>query len=724
MIKIFTLALSFFLLNPAARAETIKLPLEKFTASPSLEMRCISGGQNLSIPIPERWNVHKINLSLHYTVSNNLVGDISQMAIKFNGELVAQMKLNPQAPTVTTDISIPVTYLEPGYSTVTFQVAQHYLTSQCEQPCSPDLWTNVSVKDSFLQIDYDLKPLPLRLGEASNWIFDPKQFPEAAVNLIIDATTPESVTLAGIVASGIARHFDYRKVKFSHSLDIKPGMDNVLVGTTKFAGGALARYGIKLAPTDGGLIKIFHLPKIFSLPGDDGGVDDRHALVVVIGDEEKPLKITAETFASMSLPYPGTDELHAYGFNMPDISMYGGRQVLTSDKVHDFNSLGMPTASFYGLSGRFTKHGYVGNEADLSFRLPPDFLIKQNQSAKLILNFSYGAGMRPDSTLSLAVNDKQVRDIHLDSVGGNYIDGYKIDLPTYLFKPGSNTITFKPYLNTNRQVCDAVNTDGLFVTIHDNSTLYFPPMPHFVEMPKLELFALNGFPFTRWPDGFETLVYLPQPDNASIDTAFNLIGMITQKNGFPLFGTHVTFTEPENWAGEMLVVGRTSAIPKSIMDRAPMQTDGVATVPYPVNRSWDSETSISLSTQKSGLGEGSGLLMEFESANKKGRSVVLATAQTEKDLLALGDALLKPGIQARMTGDLALIKLDVPDYDLTSLAVGKKYSTGNKGNVSIIDSFLYANIYVLYGLIALTILVLSMLGYWLLRRYRGKRENK
>ncbi|MDH4233653.1 MAG: cellulose biosynthesis cyclic di-GMP-binding regulatory protein BcsB, partial [Gallionella sp.] len=275
MIKIFTLALTFFLLNPMARAETIQIPLGELTSSNALEMRCISGGQNLSIPIPERWNVRKINLGLHYTVSNNLIGDISQMTIKFNGDLVAQMKLNPQAPTVTTDIAIPVTHLKSGYNTVTFQVAQHYLASQCEQPCSPNLWTNISVKDSFLQIDYDLKPLTLRLGESINWIFDPKQFPEAAVNLVIDSTTPESVTLAGVVASGIARHFDYRKVKFSHSLDIKPGMDNVLVGTTKFAGEALAQYGIKLAPTDGGLIKIFHLPRL------GGGGDGRHALIVV-----------------------------------------------------------------------------------------------------------------------------------------------------------------------------------------------------------------------------------------------------------------------------------------------------------------------------------------------------------------------------------------------------------------------------------------------------------
>ena len=711
-----TLLLPLALLCAQAHAETVKLPLQEFTAAPSLEMRCVSGGQNLSVPIPDRWNIHKLNLGLHYTVSNNLISSISQMVVRFNGEIVTQIKLDAQAPGATVDIPLPLAHLETGYNTVTFQVAQHYQKDQCEQPCAPDLWTNISVKDSFVQIDYDLKPLPLRMGEATGWVFDPKQFPETAVNLVIDDSTQESLTLASIAASGIARHFDYRKVRFTHSSDLQPGMDNVLVGSARFAGSVLSKYGLALTPGDSGLIKMYHLPG----PGGDTA-DDRHALFVVTGSSDKPLKIAAETFANMSMSYPGTDELHAYEFNMPDISMYGGRQVLSSDKVYDFSAMGMSTSSFYGFSGKPTKREYAGTGTELDFRLPPDFLIKQNQYAKLVLNFSYGAGMRPDSALSISINDKQVRDIHLDNADGNYIEGYKIDLPTYLFKPGQNKITFRPYLNIQRQVCDAVNTDGLFVTIFDNSTLYFPPMPHFVEMPKLELFALNGFPFTRWPDGFETMVYLPKHDSASIDTALDLIGMITQRNGFPLFGTQVSYAEPANWNGELLVVGKTADIPKSIMDRAPMQMNGLASIPYPVNRGWDSETSISVSRQKSGLGENSGVLMEFESASNKGRSVVLATASTDKDMLSLGDALLKAGVQSRLAGDLALVKFDAPDYDLTSLSVGKKYSTGNKGNVSLVDSILYANSYAIYGLIALAIVVLSLLVYWLLRRHRVSR---
>lgn len=705
MIKTILLFASMSMLHLAACAETIKLPLQIFTAAPELEMRCLSGGQKLSIPIPERWKVNKAVLSLHYTVSNNMLGDISQMVVKVNDELITQLKLDNQAPGVVSEILIPVERLKPGYNTLSFQVAQHYMRNQCEQPCAPDLWTNISVAESSLQLDYEMRPIPLKLGEVASWIFDPKQLPEAAVNMVADTSTAEAVTTVGIAASGIARRFDYRKVKFSHSPDIMQGMDNVLIGATAFVGKVLSKYGLKLEASGGGVIKIFYVPK------SDGGKDGLHALIVVAGDQPASLKIAAETFANMSLPYPGTDVMHVYEFSMPDISMYSGREVLISDKTYDFNTLNMSTYSFLGFN----------NASEISFRLPPDFLIKQNQYAKLMLNFSYGAGLRQDSTLNISVNGKQLRDIHLDSASGNYIEGYKIDLPTYMFKPGTNTITFRPFFNTTRQVCDTANTNGLFLTIFGNSTLNFPPMPHFVEMPKLELFLLNGFPFTRWPDGYETLVYLPQHDSASIDTALNLIGMITQKNGFPLFGTKVVFAEPKDWSGEMLVVGVASVIPKSIMSHAPLQPDGIAPVPYPVSRGWDSEISIALSKQQGGLGEGSGLLMEFESSNTKGRSVVLATAQTAKDLLLLGDALLSPGIQARITGDVSLIRLDVPGYDVTSMKVGKKYSTGDKGSISVVEAFLYANTYVFYGLITLALFLLSMVAYWLIRSYRGKR---
>jgi cellulose synthase operon protein B len=706
--KLLALALPLLFLFHAAEAASVKSPLQKFTALSSLELRCINGSQSISIPVPERWDVHAATLTLHYTVSNNLIGEVSQMAISVNDQMIAQTKLNPQAPNAEVAVAIPVSLLKPGYNTLSFRVAQHFSRQQCEPPCSPDLWTNISVIESFLQFDYDLKPVPLQLGAGAAMIFDPTQFPEAEVHVATENLTADTATLASIVASGVARRFDYRKVKFSISRELKPGVDNILIGSNTFATKTLAGHDATLSKGDGGLLKILHMPK------KDGGWDDLHALLLLVDDKPAALKIVAETLANMSLPYPGGDELRALSFSVPDVSMYSGRFVLASDKPYDFKTLNLPTHSFRGLTS---------GGSELTFRLPADFLIKQNHYAKLALSFSYGAGMKNDSSLNISVNGKALRAIHLDSVAGNFIDGYKVDIPTYVFKPGANTISFSPELHVAGNVCDIQQFEGLFLTVYETSTLYFPPMPHFVELPKIELFTLNGFPFTRWPDGYETMVFLPQPDDTSLATALDMVGMITQRNGFPLFGTQVTYTEPKAWGGEILVIGKADAVPHQYMEAAPLKLLATSNVPYPTVRSWNAEASVAFSQQKSKLGENIGIVMEFESPYKQGRSVLVLTSQSDKGLEALGDAMLDPGVQAGMTGDLALIDLANPKYPVTSLNVGKKYTTGNKGNISVVDSFLYANSYVFYGAIAAALLALAGIGYWRLRVFRTKRAG-
>lgn len=707
------LAIALLLLHQAVWADTVKLPLQKFTGKSSLVVRCVNGLESVDLPLPERWQMKKLEINLHYTASNTILSDVSQIVVKMNGKLVTQLRLNRQGPEVSNIIDIPIKLLKPGYNTLSFEGAQHYLENGCEQVCASNLWTDISLADTTVEYDYDLKPVPLKVGKVAEWLFDPKLFPEDTVNLVADTSNQDSMTIAGMAASGIARRFDYRKVSFTHSTDIVPGKDNILIGTSSFVGGILLKYGILLDPPKGGLIRVFYLPK------SDGGKDGLHALFVVTGANPKSLKIAAETFANMSLPYPGSNEMQVYSFKMPDISMDMGRNQLIPAKKYDLKTLGMSTLTFEGLSGVAN-----GGPPQINFRLPADFMIKQNEYAKLVLNFSYASGMDADSALDISVNGKRVRDLHLTNADGNYIDGYKVDIPTYLFKPGNNTLSFAPYLNAEHSLCKMVNIQGPFVTVYSNSTFYFPDMPHFVQMPKLELFTLNGFPFTRWPDGYQTLVYLPKHDDASVDTALNLIGMITQRNGFPLFASKIVYSNPGNWDGEMLVVGELGVLPKSIMAHAPLQPKVDSNVAYPVSRGWDSEIALALTNQQGGLGDGTGLLMEFESPSFKGRSVIVATAKTADGLRTMGDAMLDPGVQASLYGDVTLINLNnAPNYEVRSAQVGKIYSSGSKGGISAINAFLYSHTYLFYGMIAALILLLSLIGFWLLRRYRRKRTK-
>lgn len=694
-------------LATTAKAEVFRLPLHKLAPDRTVNLRCTNGEYTTSVPIPERWLVKSATMSISYMNSTNLIGDRSQLVAKLNGHPFAQARLNPNAPAGKMNAAVPVAMLVSGYNTLKFQVAQHY-TQNCEQFCAPDLWTSLNFSDSFIEIDYTLKPVPLKLSRISDFVFDPKLFPQGEVNIVTEDFSPEIVNIAGVTASGIAGRFDYRKVVFTVSKDIKPGYDNVLIGKKEFVEDFLKRKGIAVKEIVAPFIKIAHLP----VPKEKKEmIDQSHALLIISGHNLDQLKLAAETLANITLPYPGTDEMEVKEFDMPDVSFYGGKQVLSPEKFYKLKTLNFNTHTFEGFSP---------DPIEISFRLPADFFIKPNNYATLTLNYSFGAGMRNDSVLNIMLNGKNVKVLHLKNESGDYIEGYKIELPTYMFTSGTNTITLVPYLNPVAKECDLIRPDNYFLTIFDNSTLYFPPMPSFVEMPKIELFMQDGFPFTRSPDGYGTMMFLASPDSNSIEAAFNLIGFVTQKNGYPLLGLKIGFDKVEDWKGDIIALNDVSSIPKDLMELAPLKPAKMSSVPYPVAGGWEGESSMALSKQFSGIGQGSGAIMEFQSPYKKGRSVLLLTAASTSDLSTLSHALLDPGVRAQSKGDLVLVDLSHNDYKVTSLSAGEKYITGKSGKVSLIDYYVYRHPSLYFMFFGLLILFISTTLFFYLKNFRRR----
>ena len=410
--------------------------------------------------------------------------------------------------------------------------------------------------------------------------------------------------------------------------------------------------------------------------------------------------------------------MRAFAFELPDVEQYSGRETLATDKIYNLKTLNFPTQSFVGINP-----GTRG----ITFRLPPDFHIRPNQYAKLSLNFSYGAGLKNDSSFNVSVNGRGVRAVQLDTASGNFINDYKIDIPTYVFQPGTNTIGFTGHMHVAGQVCDLINPDGLFLTIYDISTIAFPPMPHFVEMPKLELFMHSGFPLTRWPDGHEAYVWLTQKDDKVLAAALNLIGLATQRNGFPLFGLTFTYDAPKE-DGELMVVGSTPTVPREVRAAAPVKImdDGV-TVPYPVTRGWNSEISpAAISRQQSALGSGRSLLMQFQSPFKSGRTVTMLTGATPQDVLIGSQLLLLGEVQGQTQGDTVLLEPGVPEPKVTAMTGGPAYATGKTGSYSPVESFLFTKPIAYYSVIAGVVVIFSVALFFILRRRRNrnKRDGK
>lgn len=706
--------------TPTASAETLEIPMQKLVGESKIHLRCISGMMDIPIPVPERWTITGASLKFGYINSTNLLEDSSQLVIKFNDDPVAQAKLSPKEPEGKMNVNIPAGLFEEGYNTLTFLANQHY-TRGCETPCAPDLWTTISMDEAVLTLEYSLKPVPMQLSKAPGFLFDPKIISGGEVNIVTDGYTSGILTDAGIAASGVAKRFDYRKVTFTTSREIRRGYDNILMGEKKFVEEFLAKRGVEGVTVKGPLIKILPLPPDEALfgataPEEAKSLNDAgHALLVVSGLDGNHLKIAAETLANLTFPYPGTDEMTPLEFHLPEITLYGGKRMLLSDRAVRLKALDFATHTF---------KGFQGTPVDISFRLPPDFFIKENQYVRLLLNYTYGAGLRPDSVLNVTLNGIHVRSLNMDKAAGEFIEGYKLEIPTYLFKPGMNVIKLIPILTPHGQECEMIQPESLFLTIFENSSIYFPPMSHFVQMPNLELFTLNGFPLTRWPDGFESVLYITSPKKELADAALNVIGMMTQKNGYPLLGLKVSLEEPKGWDGEILVIGDTASIPQGMLKNAPLSLGMDAQISYPVLRDWGDVVVYAKSKQRSGLGSNIGLIMENQSPYRQGRTIITLTAVSAEDVLALSHALLESEVHSNLRGDLALVQLSPPDYKVDTESVGEKYSVGKRGKFSWKDYILSAVQEYYYFFLVMAFIILSVTFYAVLKAHERRRHRE
>lgn len=743
--KLFCLIILFCCITSYAEAEILSVPLSKHANKNNIALRCVSAGYSMSIPIPERWKVKRVSISVEYINSSSLLIDKAQLVMKVNGTIIKQIKLTPLVPEGKFSAEIPAKLLETGYNTLSFYTAQHY-TKDCEHPCAPDLWTEINMEESILSIEYAEIPVPLKLSEISSFIFDPKLFHRPEVHFITDKYSSARLTIATIAASGIARKFNYKPVVFTTSRDIRPDYDNILIGKKDYVTAFLKDKGITLKEEiTGPFVKVAYLPsgtgehgpsyllseellrqkgielneklRSFLILPSSGPSKPSHniyrALLIVSGVNWNHVKMAAQAITNLSIPYPGSDEMTISEFKLEDITQYGGSRVLSAAKPYKFKMLEFPTHTFEGLQPV---------PESLSFRLPADFLVKANQSINLSLNFSYGAGLRPDATLNIKLNGQQIKAINLDKKAGDTLTGYKLELPTYFFKPGDNQLTFAPILTPVAGECELLQPESFFLTLFENSSIIFPVMAHFVEMPRLELLMINGFPFTRWPDGYETLLYLTKTDDNSVAAALNLVGLITQRNGYPLFGLRATVRKPVKWHGELIVMGSMDTIPDDYGTLSPLKfSKDTAIVPYPVSTTFEGETNRAVIKQKSALGSDIGMIAQFESPHKRGRSLMILTAATTKELETLSLALLDHGVQSAIKGDLSMIDLTPPDYRTTAQKIGSIYFTGKAGGMSIISFYLYTYPILYFVIIFLVIIIGAGIIYYLMLRYRQKK---
>src|SRR5262249_45826782 len=171
---------------------------------------------------------------------------------------------------------------------------------------------------------------------------------------------------------------------------------------------------------------------------------------------------------------------------------------------------------------------------------PPDLFLRARPSVPLLLKFEYAGAVQGGSLAAhVRLNGQDVDTIRLRPSGARIERADIVRLPTGALRAYANTLTVDFDFGRHNQPIDVVQS----VAIHRDSSIDLRGLPHSVVLPRLELFADAGFPFTEWPDLGRTAVVLPNaPTIADDEAVLELAGFFGAQTGAP--ATSIVINHP------------------------------------------------------------------------------------------------------------------------------------------------------------------------------------
>ena len=694
-----------------------------------LRLAGAAAARSMSIPLSARERAR--DATLHLVVSNSvsLLMARSQLAVRVNDHTIAQFQLSPSQPETTADIHVPIDLLRPGYNALTFAVAQHS-TENCEDPNSPELWTEIDTTASTLRMQTELKPLTPTLATLPDLI-DPKQWSTRSI-AIVSATRPDNeqrATNGGLLAQGIALRLRYLSAT-PRVLDAQPGAGAGMVPGLALA--PLAGSDVLLIGSRDALRRYVDPQIAARIVGAFLGVypnpdDPRHFVVLVSGRDDAEVNRAARAFAHSELPLPRRSELVIGAFDESTLPPSSAAKTLSGTVPWSLHQIGFNSRTLR-----------PGDEVNLEVRLPADIYAPEDAKVTLDMNFSEGSRMREDSVLDISLNGRFAQAIALDQTQGAVIRHYRISIPLRDFDTGHNTLTLRALLMPSvSDRCVLRQMDNLEVTLLDSSTLTLPNASHYATLPDLRRFADSGFPYTAPHDGSGLALRIASKDNSTIAAAWTLMGKLAQSQMAPLTSAQLTFGE--SGAGRHTVlVGATSALPPALLYSAPWSPGKSISVMNSAgsssdersgswfNRHWDSLFAPpAKATQTGDTLRGdltlSQQLLVMQYRDTHGRALTLITSASADELLDGVSRLVEPTYWGGLDGNVAVLSFNHPN--LWTARIGDTYETGRLGAMDWLGFSLSRHPLLGYALLVLLLAVFAASTALLLKRYHQKQHR-
>ena len=617
--------------------------------------------------------VAKANLTLNLSWSPAMLGDLSQLVVLLNGEVVHVMPLRPgdaagQAITIPVN---PALFL-PGDNRLNLRLLGHY-TRDCEDPFHSSLWANVSNVRSWFDLTVQTLPLTPDLGRLPAPFFERHDnLPLRLPFVFSGIPTNGELEAAANIASWLGSMASYRGFAFKPLFNQVPQGNAILflLGDRRIGGIDLQVRGPSAA--------------VIRNPRDAFGT-----LLVVMGRNTQELKLAAAAIASGRGVFGGA-QMAFDTVRIPSHARYSAPRWISTERPVRLGEI----TNAYALQGL----GLPPGPLTARFRIAPDLFFWPRQGGRLDLHYRYPSAEWLDkrgSRLDVSINNQYLRTLPV--AGGNWWDQLvrgkgptsqdsraSIVLPRYnLF--GQNELIFDYNLIlANKKKCEGTLPDNVRVSISPTSTLDFSKAYHALEMPDLATFAGAGYPFTIWPDLAETTVIMrSRPSAGAIEAFLGLMGRFADSTGLPT--TRVTVTdsvEPSRLEGkDILVMGASVLAGSELFGKSPVRwRDGMLQVAErtPLENAQNFLSSSARANPEDAQqiiynARGFSGIVSFQSPFDSSRSVVALLADNPDTLPQLVSGMADTKINAQIQGDLAL----TDGEGMASFAIGPQYWVGS-----------------------------------------------
>ena len=535
----------------------------------TIVLRGVDAYHSVYFSVPQTQNVKTATMKLYYHFSPGLIPALSHLKVSLNGTLFATLPVTQQPSIIGTEendlnstaklqqnaagsmahiensallvvtLSMPAELLV-HTNELTFEFIGHY-TMQCEDPSHSTLWSHVDANSSIelagslLPLQNDLKLLPL-------------PFYDEAVNLhpkipIVFAAqpSPKAMQAAGVIASWFGILTDYKAVRFPTSIGTVPAGNAILISEdTSNLPPALGLSGVT-GPT----VAMVTNPsdpysKILVLTGANG--DELLTAAKVLALQFNALAGASQTVQLAQVPKA----------RKPD----DAPRWLTTDRITTL--------------GEISQQGDLQGDGSVPVviysRIPPDLYWEGIQNVAFHMDYRYnGIPLANESTLQVYMNGAYVSSTpmpHVDKASQNL--NTVIPVPWVDMRPFSNSMSLKfVFQIAKKGKCQDTAPMNLQGAIVKSSFLDLRNIPHWKQMPNLEIFSNAGYPFTRLADLSDTAVVLPdQPTTDELELYLTMMGHFGAQTGYPV--TNVTVTNSagmHNSDKDLLVMGTVNDLP-------------------------------------------------------------------------------------------------------------------------------------------------------------------